>query len=89
MFKYILGRIGAMLLTLFLVMTLSFWIIRLMPMSIFENPEVSPEIQRKLEDRMHLHEPMAVQYFYFIEGIVVRGDFGTSVKKRNRSKDKA
>lgn len=82
MFKYILGRIGAMLLTLFLVMTLSFWIIRLMPMSIFENPEVSPEIQKKLEDRMHLHEPMAVQYFYFIEGIAVRGDFGTSVKIR-------
>ncbi len=82
MFKYILGRIGAMLLTLFLVMTLSFWIIRLMPMSIFENPEVSPEIQRKLEDRMHLHEPMAVQYYYFIEGIVTRGDFGTSVKIR-------
>ena len=82
MFKYILGRIGAMLLTLFLIMTLSFWVIRLMPMSIFENPEVSPEVQRKLEDRMHLHEPMIVQYYYFIEGIVTRGDFGTSVKVR-------
>ncbi len=82
MFKYVLGRIGAMLLTLFLVMTLSFWVIRLMPMTIFENPEVSPEVQRRLEDRMHLHEPMIVQYYYFIEGIVTRGDFGTSVKIR-------
>jgi len=34
MTKYLIGRIGAMLLTLFLVMTLSFWVIRLMPMSI-------------------------------------------------------
>ncbi|MDO4837679.1 MAG: ABC transporter permease [Clostridia bacterium] len=82
MFKYVLGRIGAMLLTLFLVMTLSFWVIRLMPMSIFENPEVSPEIQAKLEAEMHLHEPMLAQYYYFIEGIVTRGDFGTSVKVR-------
>ena len=82
MFKFILGRIGAMLLTLFLVMTLSFWVIRLMPMTIFENPEVSPEVQRRLEDRMHLHEPMIVQYYYFIEGIVTKGDFGTSVKIR-------
>ena len=82
MFKYILGRFGAMLLTLFLVMTLSFWVIRLMPMSIFENPEVSPEVQHKLEERMHLHEPMIVQYYYFLEGIVLRGDFGTSVKMR-------
>jgi len=82
MIKYIIGRIGAMLLTLFLVMTLSFWVIRLMPMSIFENPEVPPEVQQKLEDRMHLHEPMAVQYYYFIHGIVTKGDFGTSVKIR-------
>ncbi|MBR1408600.1 MAG: ABC transporter permease [Clostridia bacterium] len=82
MFKYVLGRLGAMLLTLFLVMTLSFWVIRLMPMTIFENPEVSPEVQRRLEDRMHLHEPMIVQYYYFIEGIVTKGDFGTSVKIR-------
>ena len=82
MVYYIMGRIGAMLLTLFLVMTLSFWVIRLMPMSIFENPEVSPEVQYKLEERMHLHDPMVVQYYYFLEGIIARGDFGTSVKLR-------
>ena len=82
MFKYILGRIGAMLLTLFLIMTLSFMVIRLMPMSIFENPEVAPEIQDMLEARMHLDKPMIVQYYYFIEGIVLEGDFGTSVKIR-------
>lgn len=80
MFVYILKRFGAMLLTLFLVMALSFWIIRLMPMTIFENPEVPVEIQEKLEARMHLHEPMIKQFYYYIEGIVVRHDFGTSVK---------
>lgn len=82
MTKYILGRFAAMILTIFLIMTLSFWVVRLMPMTIFENPEVSPEVQRRLEDRMHLHEPMIVQYYYFIEGIVTRWDFGTSVKIR-------
>ncbi len=82
MFKYILGRIGAMLLTLFLIMTLSFWIIRLMPTSIFENPEVSPEIQKILEAEMHLDKPMVVQYYYFIKGMITEGDFGTSVKVR-------
>ncbi len=82
MFKYILSRIGAMLITLFMVMTLSFMVIRLMPMSIFENPEVSPEIQKKLEDRMHLNDPIPVQYFYFMKNIVTDLDFGTSVKVR-------
>ena len=71
MIKYVLQRIGAMLLTLFLVMVLSFMIIRLMPMSIFENPEVSPEIQYKLEEEMHLHDPIPVQLFYFLKNIVV------------------
>ena len=80
MFKYVLQRIGAMLLTLFLVMVLSFMIIRLMPMSIFENPEVSPEIQYKLEEEMHLHDPIPVQLFYFLRNIVVDFNFGTSVK---------
>ena len=80
MLKYILQRIGAMLLTLFLVMVLSFMIIRLMPMSIFENPEVSPEIQYKLEEEMHLHDPIPVQLFYFLKNIVVDFNFGTSVK---------
>ena len=56
--KYVLQRIGAMLLTLFLVMTLSFMVIRLMPMSLFENPEVPKEIQEKLEDKFHLNDPL-------------------------------
>ena len=63
MFKYILERIGAMLITLFLVMTLSFFVIRLMPMTIFENPEVPAEIQRQLEDKFPLNDPMIVQYY--------------------------
>ncbi len=82
MFRYILRRIAAMLLTLFLVMTLSFWIIRLMPMTIFENPNTPPEIQRILEARMHLDKPLVVQYFYFLKGAVLNADFGTSVKIR-------
>lgn len=80
--KYVLQRIGAMLLTIFLVMTLSFIVIRLMPMSLFENPEVPQEIQAKLMDKYHLNDPILVQYFHFIKGIVTGLDFGISVKLR-------
>ena len=80
--KYVLQRVGAMLLTLFMVMSLSFMVIRLMPMSLFENPEVPKEIQEKLEDKFHLNDPLPVQYFYFMEGIVTGLDFGISVKLR-------
>lgn len=71
-----------MIITLFLVMTLSFMVIRLMPMSLFENPEVPPEIQRKLEDKYHLNDPIIVQYYYFMKGIITNHDFGVSVKLR-------
>ena len=80
--RYVLQRIGAMLLTLFMVMSLSFMVIRLMPMSLFENPEVPKEIQEKLEDKFHLNDPLPVQYFYFMEGIITGLDFGISVKLR-------
>lgn len=80
--KYVLQRIGAMLLTLFMVMTLSFMVIRLMPMSLFENPEVPKEIQEKLEDKFHLNDSLPVQYYYFMEGIVTDLDFGISIKLR-------
>lgn len=80
--KYVLQRIGAMLLTLFCVMSLSFMVIRLMPMNLFENPEVPLELQEKLEDKFHLNDPLPVQYFYFMEGIVTDLDFGISIKIR-------
>ena len=80
--RYVLQRIGAMLLTLFMVMSLSFMVIRLMPMSLFENPEVPKEIQEKLEDTFHLNDPLPDQYFYFMEGIITGLDFGISVKLR-------
>lgn len=82
MFKYILSRIAAMLITLFLIMSLSFIVVRLMPMSLFENPEVPLEIQEQLENKFHLNDPLPVQYYYFITDIVTDLDFGISVKLR-------
>ena len=80
MIKYILQRVWAMVLTLFLIMVLSFIIIRLMPMSIFEDPDIPPEVAFKLEEEMHLHEPIPVQLFYYLKNIVLDFNFGTSVK---------
>ena len=80
MIKYILERIWAMALTLFVIMVLSFIIIRLMPMSIFEDPDIPPEVAFKLEEEMHLHDPIPVQFFYYMKNIILDFNFGTSVK---------
>ncbi|HIQ62329.1 MAG TPA: ABC transporter permease [Candidatus Avichristensenella intestinipullorum] len=55
-----------------------------MPMSIFENPNIPPDIQKLLMSEMHLDKPMLLQYYYFLEGIILEGEFGTSVKVRPR-----
>ena len=80
MVRYIFERFGAMLITLLLIMCLSFMIIRLMPMSIFENPEIPPETQKAMEDKYHLNDPMLVQLYYFVKGVVTELDFGESIK---------
>ena len=82
MARYVVDRIIAMFLTLFIIMSLSFFVIRLMPQNIFENPELPAEVIKMLEDKMHLNDPLYVQYYYYLKGIVADGDFGVSVKIR-------
>ena len=80
MARYIAGRIVAMMITLFIIVSLSFFVIRLMPQNIFDNPELPPYVVEILERKMHLDKPLYVQYYYFLRGIVLDGDWGTSVK---------
>lgn len=82
MTRYIASRILAMLLTLFIIMTVSFFVIRLMPQNIFDNPELPPHVVEMLEAKMHLDKPLYVQYGYYLKGIILERDFGTSVKVR-------
>lgn len=80
MFKYFLQRLGMMLITLFVIMTLCFCVIRLMPGSPFDDPEYSPEFVEMLERKHHLHEPIFTQYYYFLHDIVTEGYWGVSLK---------
>ena len=78
MFKYILKRLGMMALTLFIIVTLAFFVIRWMPGSPFDDPEYSPELIRMLEEKYRLHEPIPVQYLTFLKNIVTDGFWGVS-----------
>lgn len=80
MTKYIIKRLFAMALTLFIILTIAFMVIRLMPGSIYDNPELPPKIVEILEKSAHLDKPLIVQYYYFLKGIILHNDWGTSVK---------
>lgn len=82
MYKYILKRIVAMVITMFLIVTLSFVMIKLLPQNVFRNPETPKDLQAKLEAKLHLDKPIYVQYYYYISDIVTKFDFGLSYKLR-------
>jgi len=79
MSRYIAGRIVAMIVTLYIIVSLSFFLIRLMPMNIFEHPDLPPFVVEMLEAQLLLDRPIHEQYFHFVRGIFLEGDFGNSI----------
>ncbi|MBO4839157.1 MAG: ABC transporter permease [Lachnospiraceae bacterium] len=77
--RYLFKRFGMMLLTLFVILTLGFLVIRLMPGSPFDDPNYSAEMTRMLEEKHHLHEPIIVQYYYYLKDIITGGYWGVSL----------
>lgn len=80
MLKYIGKRLLAAVITLFVVLTLSFMVVRLMPGSVYDDPNLPQGVIDILEEKAHLHDPLIVQYGYFLKGILTENDWGTSVK---------
>lgn len=83
MFKYILKRIGYMIITLFLVLTVNFLLLQLIPGSPFDGEKVTEAQKIILEQKYGLDDPIPVQYIRYMKG-VVQGDFGISFKLQNQ-----
>ena len=64
--KYILKRLGMMLLTLFFIMTIGFCMMRAMPGGPYDdNPDLTPEQIEMLEAKLNLDKSIPEQYFLF------------------------
>ena len=82
MVKYTLGRLLALALTLFVIVTISFMALRFMPGNLYEDPHISPAAMAAITAKYHLDRPVHIQYYYFLRGIIVDGDWGTSIMLR-------
>lgn len=91
MFKYVTKRIGLMLFTFFIIVTMCFFLIKLLPIPTNALPGQDPEIvMRTLEGRgwiTNIREgangvweydrvPILLQYGNYIKRIITEGDFG-------------
>lgn len=78
--NYYVKRFLSVILTLFLIATITFFLMRAIPGGPFtrERP-VSPEILANLEARYHLDDPLFVQYVDYMKGLVTF-DLGPSYR---------
>ena len=85
MLRYVLKRIAYGILTLFVLITLTFFMMRALPGDPFIGDKTpSPTTLANMEAKYGLDKPEIVQYFIFL-GNCVRGDLGISIIYENRS----
>jgi oligopeptide transport system permease protein len=83
MLKLLLRRLLGALPTLFVIVTITFFLIRLAPGGPFDQEQrLPPEIAANLEAAYGLDQPLLVQYGRYLQGLV-HGDFGPSFKYRD------
>ncbi|MFN3511490.1 MAG: oligopeptide ABC transporter permease OppB [Phenylobacterium sp.] len=85
MLRFIGRRLLVAIPTLFLVITLAFFMMRAAPGSPFDTDrKLSPEIERNVMAKYGMDRPLGEQYVNYLAG-VVRGDFGPSLKYRDKT----
>jgi dipeptide transport system permease protein len=85
MLGYLLKRLGAMAVTLLVIITLTFFLMHSIPGSPFNEERATSEaVQKNLETYYHLDEPLYVQYFLYLKSVAVF-DFGPSIKKSSQT----
>ena len=83
--KYILKWAIMSLITAFLVATLTFFVMNMVPGGPFLSEKaVTPQAQAAMEAKYGLDKPLFQQYTTYMTGIL-KGDFGLSIKKRGRT----
>jgi oligopeptide transport system permease protein len=85
MLSYMLRRAGGIFLTLFVLVSLSFLIVRLAPGGPFDQEQaLSAPVRANLERLYGLDQPLLVQYGRYL-GALAHGDFGPSLRQRDYS----
>ncbi|KQU60140.1 ABC transporter permease [Rossellomorea marisflavi] len=85
MSTYLLKRLVSMVITLWLIITLTFFLMHAIPGSPFnEERNTSEAVQKNLEAHYHLDEPLMVQYGLYLKSLMTL-DFGPSITKPSQT----
>lgn len=78
MLKYIQKRLIISIVTLFIILTVLFLLLELMPGSPFNDEKLSPEQRTLLYKKYNLDKPLYIRYIAYLKNVVLKGDFGNS-----------
>lgn len=83
--RYVLKRIFSSIITLWVVVTLTFTLSRVIPGGPFDSEKDTPiEVRKNLEERYKLNEPVYIQYVDYLKNLV-KLDLGPSFKQKGVS----
>ena len=83
--KFLIKRILMGFVTLWLVITITFFLLHLLPGDPFQSEKaIPPKIKENLMAKYHLDKPLGVQYVEYLKSIS-KGDLGMSMKVRGRT----
>ena len=82
--KYVLKRVFFMIITLWLIATITFFLMQLLPGTPYTTQErLSPETIEMLNKQVGLDKPVIVQYGIYLSNLL-QGDFGISFQFKNQ-----
>ena len=84
MAKYIIKRVIAAILTIWVLITIVFFLVRLMPGDPFTSAKLTDEVRANMEAYYGFDKPMIVQYGIYMVNLL-HGDFGYSMKYTNKT----
>jgi len=77
MLRYVAKRLFYMLITLFIIISITFFISKLLPGTPFADDKLTPQTRAQLFEKYGLDEPIPVQYVKYVFN-VAQGDLGNS-----------
>ncbi|MBP7030770.1 MAG: ABC transporter permease subunit [Spirochaetes bacterium] len=83
MFKFLLRRFLSSILTMLIIITVAFFMIRAVPGDPFSTEKNMPdEVRLNIERKFHLDQPLWKQYLMYMSNLIFHFDFGPSFRSR-------
>ena len=84
--KYIIKRLLIGIVTLFALMTITFFLMHIIPGSPFagETSKLPAAVKEKLIEKYGLNQPLTVQFLTYLKNVMT-GDFGTSLNRKGKA----